>query len=65
MSPKQIDYLIKSYTGIIGQIIQPATTKGQNPVKNVIGKAFTADSLYNNEIQNNFYESVDKAKGAS
>ncbi|MCE5227891.1 MAG: hypothetical protein LLG05_18785 [Porphyromonadaceae bacterium] len=61
LSPKQIDYLIKSYTGIIGQIVQPATTKGQNPVENVLARGFTADKLYNNEIQNNFYEAFDKA----
>jgi hypothetical protein len=61
LSPKQIDYIIKSYTGIIGQVLQPATTKGQNPFENVIKRGFTADALYNNEVQNNFYDAYDQA----
>jgi hypothetical protein len=62
MSPKQIDYVIKSYTGIVGQILQPATTKGGNPFENVIKRGFTADNVFNNEIQNQFYEAYDNAK---
>jgi hypothetical protein len=59
-SPKQIDYLIKSYTGIVGSLLQPATTKGGSVTKNVITRNFIADPLYSNEILNEFYETRDK-----
>ncbi|MGI6606323.1 MAG: LPD38 domain-containing protein [Peptococcia bacterium] len=58
LSPKQIDYLIKSYLGVIGNIVQPATTKGVNTAE-VLSRQFTADPLYNNEILGNFYEKLD------
>jgi len=61
LSPKQIDYLIDSYSGIIGDILLPATTKGENPIENVMTKPFAADTVYNNELQNTFYEDFDKA----
>jgi hypothetical protein len=61
-SPKQIDYLIKSYTGIVGSILQPATTKGGSVAKNIITRNFIADPLYSNEIQNEFYETRDALK---
>lgn len=59
LSPKQIDYLIKSYLGVIGNIIQPATTKGVNTVE-VLSRQFTADPLYSNEILNDFYDKLDE-----
>jgi uncharacterized protein YdaT len=62
LSPKQIDYIIKSYTGVLGQIGLPAATKGQgNPIQNVLARNFISDPLYSNDIQNNFYEVLDKA----
>lgn len=62
LSPKQIDYIIDSYTGIIGDVLLPATTKGQSPTQKVLTKPFTADKLYNNSIQSDFYEKFDEAK---
>ncbi len=61
LSPKQIDYLIRSYTGIIGQVIQPATTKGQG-VLSTLSRQFTADALYNNQTIVDFYDNYDKLK---
>jgi uncharacterized protein YdcH (DUF465 family) len=64
-SPKVLDYLIKSYTGIVGQFSLPATTKstygdaGVNLTKPLTAP-FKADALYNNEILNNFYNNLDK-----
>jgi hypothetical protein len=59
-SPKQIDYLIKSYGGIIGQLGIPAATTGNggNPLSrlgNSIKQNVTADPTYSNDIANNFY----------
>jgi hypothetical protein len=55
LSPKQIDYIIKSYTGVIGQLGIPAATKGGNPGK-VITSQFIADPLYSNQIMQDFYD---------
>jgi hypothetical protein len=59
LSPKQIDYLVRSYTGIAGQIGLPATTKGGNPVK-VITNQFVADPAYSNQTITDFYDNFDK-----
>lgn len=61
LSPKQIDYVIKSYTGVIGQIVQPATTKTGNPL-NTIATQFTADPRYSNQNMTDFYDNMQKAK---
>lgn len=61
ISPKQSDYLIRSYTGVIGQFLLPITTKSgtgtaRDKAANVITKNFIADPLYSNDIVNSFYE---------
>lgn len=68
LSPKQIDYLIKSYTGVIGQIGLPALTKSTynkdgNILQNVakpITSQFTADPIYSNQTVTDFYDNYDK-----
>jgi hypothetical protein len=60
LSPKQMDYLIDSYTGVIGDIILPATTKGGDPLS-VATNAFTADSTYSNQTLTDFYDKMAKA----
>ena len=67
LSPKQLDYLIKSYTGVIAQIGLPATTKstysGTSDVKNLmkpVVSRFTADVAYNNKLVGNFYDNLDE-----
>jgi hypothetical protein len=61
LSPMQVDYLIRSYTGIIGQVGLPATTEDADWGK-VIGGGFKADPLYNNQSVQDFYENKDKLK---
>lgn len=59
LSPKQVDYIIRSYTGVIGSVLQPATTTNsinKNPLKS----AFTADVSYSNQAINDFYENMKK-----
>lgn len=58
-SPKQIDYLIDAYTGIIGDFLIPSTTKGGNP-QSVIERQFVADPLYSNKTLTEFYENYDR-----
>jgi hypothetical protein len=65
LSPKQIDYIIKSYGGIVGSIVIPATTKGGNVVESVVTRSFTADAAYSNGITNGFYDKLDKLKNAA
>jgi len=62
ISPKQIDYLLKSYGGIVSSIIQPATTKGRSVIENTVVRPFTADSAYNNDVINDYYDKLDKLK---
>lgn len=59
LSPKQIDYLVKSYTGVIGQLGIPLATKGGNPVKAVTTQ-FTSDSLYSSQTLTDFYDNFNK-----
>ena len=65
LSPKQIDFLIKSYTGIVGQIVQPLATKNGASLPNILSRNFVADPLYNNEILNNFYQRMDGLRQAA
>lgn len=64
ISPKQIDYLIKSYTGVIGQLGLPLATKGGDALK-AVTSSFIADPLYNNKTMQDFYEKYDKLQRAA
>jgi hypothetical protein len=72
LSPKQIDYVIKSYTGVVGQLLLPATTKanylGGSSLQKVlkpISTQFTADPLYSNQTLTDFYDNYDRLKQIS
>lgn len=68
LSPKQMDYLIRSYTGVIGQLGLPATTKATmtgNKIEKLlkpITSQFAADPLYSNQNITDFYDNYDKIK---
>lgn len=55
ISPKQIDHLIRSYTGVIGQIGLPATTQGAT-LGDTLTKQMTADPVFSNDSSKYFYE---------
>lgn len=59
LSPKNIDYLIQQYTGIIGQVVIPSTAKGKS-----LGSSFkqkvTTDVAYSNDVVNEYYEAKEK-----
>jgi hypothetical protein len=62
-SPKQVDYLIKSYTGVLGQLLLPATTKNnKGGVTKAVTTQFTSDPLYSNQAITDFYDNYDKYK---
>ncbi|MGE5328239.1 MAG: LPD38 domain-containing protein, partial [Deltaproteobacteria bacterium] len=65
ISPKKLDYLAKSWLGIISQAGLPLATKsnysnGRGKILGVLTAPFTADALYNNDIQNDFYNNIEK-----
>ncbi len=59
VSPKQIDHLIRGYTGVIGQVALPATTQGAT-LGETLEKQMTADSVFSTDASKRFYELKDK-----
>ena len=59
LSPKKIHYLIDQYTGIIGDIVLPATSKKAQ--KDMLSGAFVIDPVLSNDLSNRFYNQYDKA----
>lgn len=62
-SPKNIDYLIQQYTGIIGQVLLPATTE-TTTVADSIKRKMTTDLAFSNKVVNEFYENKEKLDSA-
>lgn len=57
ISPKVVDYLISSYTGIIGETVLPFTKPNvENPWSQPIDKRFVVDSLYSNDISDKMHD---------
>jgi hypothetical protein len=54
-SPKNIDYLGKSYTGVLGQLGQPATTESTT-LKDWAKNQFGSDPTFSNDYQRDFYD---------
>lgn len=63
-SPKQLDYLAKSYTGILGQLGIPAATKDAS-VLDTLKQQVTADPAYSNDAVGKFYDTKQKLTTAS
>jgi len=59
VSPKQIDYLAKSYGGVIGELGLPLATKNGSIGQTLLQK-ITADPVYSNDILSNFYDQKTK-----
>jgi hypothetical protein len=59
LSPKQIDYLIRSYTGVVGQMGLPLSVKGSDPTQALTSR-FKVDPLYSNQTLTDFYDNYDK-----
>lgn len=59
LSPKQIDFVVKSYTGIIGQVVQPMATKGGTPAS-VLQRKFIADPAFSNQATTDFYDKLEE-----
>ena len=57
-SPKKIHYLIDQYSGVIGDIILPATTAKAE--QDMLSSAFVIDPVLSNEISTEFYDLLDE-----
>jgi hypothetical protein len=58
-SPKQLDFLAKSYLGGVAQFGIPANTKGKSVWDTLVGLV-TADPAYSNDISRYFYDAKTK-----
>lgn len=64
LSPKKIDHLISSYTGIVGQVNKALFSKNSKMRDYSIGlrNKFISDSNYSTDVLNKVYDNKDKAK---
>lgn len=66
MSPKKIDHLISSYTGILGQVNKALFPMNNSRRDTSIGlrNKFVSDSNYSTDVLNRMYENQEKAEKA-
>lgn len=62
ISPYVVDYLIKSYTGIIGQVVQPIGADKVQSKLAPLERKFINDPVFKADSVNQFYELLDSAK---
>ncbi|MCP1134323.1 hypothetical protein NKT34_13545 [Paenibacillus polysaccharolyticus] len=61
MSPKKIDYLIRSYGGDPARLLLPLTSEvGQGDVKGTLMKNFIVDPQYSNTLSTDYYKYKEK-----
>lgn len=64
ISPKQLDYLVKSYTGVVGQFGIPLAVPGGSPLK-ALKAQFIKDPLFSNQATTDFYDKLDQLSAAA
>lgn len=70
LSPKEINYLINSYTGVLGDLVLPyftpkAETSSDNPLVQALAPLkdiFTTDSVLNNKLTGEFYDTLEEVE---
>jgi len=63
-SPKIIDYLVKSYSGVVGQFGTPLLVPGGSP-KKALTSQFIADPKFSSQDTTDFYDKLDKLSSAA
>ena len=58
LSPKKINYLLDSYTGVFGDILLPMLSPAAE--RNFLSAQFTIDTDYSNRLSNDFYSKLDE-----
>jgi len=64
LSPKQLDYLVKSYSGVVGQFGIPLAVPGGTPLK-ALKTQFSKDPLFSNQTTTDFYDKLDKLSASA
>jgi len=62
ISPYVVDYLIKSYTGIIGQVVQPIGADRKTTPLAPLERKFITDPTFKSDVSNKFYTLLDDKK---
>ncbi len=70
LSPKEINYLMNSYTGVLGDLVLPYfTPKAESPYNDPLNQSlaplkdiFTTDAVLNNRVTGDFYETLEAAE---
>ncbi len=70
LSPKEINYLLNSYTGVLGDLVLPRhTPKAESPYNDPLSQSlaplrdiFTTDSVLNSRATGDFYETLEAAE---
>jgi len=65
ISPYVVDYLLKSYGGIISQVVQPIGRDKKQSLLAPLETKFINDPTFKNDSINQFYELLDKKKKAA
>ena len=70
VSPKKIDYAVRSYTGFLGELGIPASSQGRGQtalqrIVEAIQKPYHADPVYSNDLMSRFYEEKTKLDNAA
>jgi len=55
-SPKNIDYLLDQYLGVIGDIALPLTTDSESAIEELLLRRMTTDPIYSNDEIQKFYD---------
>lgn len=63
-SPKELDYLIRQYSGVLGQVglpmLQPGSGNAGQSLANSIKQQVTSDPVFSNDIMSRFYDNKSK-----
>jgi len=70
VSPKKIDYAVRSYTGFLGELGIPALSQGSGQtalqrIVEAIQKPYHADPVYSNDLMRRFYDEKTKLDNAA
>lgn len=60
ISPKKWHYLLDQYSGVLGDVVLPLTSKNKSDIKNITG--LTTDSLKNNKYTTRYYDKAEELK---
>lgn len=60
LSPKKINYLIDSYSGVVGDVVLPLKTPTKSVGRDPFTRSFVLDSVTSNKLSQEFYDAADQ-----